>query len=591
MLAANKSALNPMTFAEQQVELLSHGGRNALPLLLCAVMIAGIAAPHAPRHWVLAWFISHVSILLIRAHILHRLQRRPAIPIENRLRLATWVMLASGISHGLSLFLFYYLPPFERAAHSLVLMCIAAAGASMCAGHRPRLYAFVVPTIVPLALLWILMDDLRQVGMLPGLMGALIGFAVIVIDAMARHTATILRDLFQIRQELKRALDDAETASRAKTRFLASASHDLRQPIQAALLFAGALTRRPLDKNSLELANSINEALSDLSGELNALLDISKLDAGTVSAARETVDLTALVLRTERTFSAAARAKGLTMQMQSPASAHVCTDRLILERILRNLMENAVKYTDAGTISISVTSHHASYTVCVADTGPGIAAAEREAVFEEFYQLNNPGRDRRRGLGLGLAIVKRLADLLQSRVSLQSEEGVGSMFSLELPAALPDAKEVFTCLLDVPRLALADVLVVDDEDGIRAGMKALLEEFGCNVRLAMNTQDALDSIRASCPDLLITDFRLGALDSGVRTIISAREQHPKLPAILITGETTPERLREAHNAGISVIHKPVTSDAIKEVLYNVFNPIVSVNGQPAPVGQIPLGHL
>ena len=316
---------------------------------------------------------------------------------------------------------------------------------------------------------------------------------------------------------------------------------------------------RPLDARSKEIVSDINEALHDLTSELDALLDVSKLDAGTIKPQVESFALLPLLQRISELFKVSAQEKFLTLSVVCADDIWVSTDRKLLERILRNLVENAIKYTDSGCVSVEATrSDYEKVTVSVIDSGYGIGEGEREHIFEEFYQIENPERDRRRGLGLGLAIVRRLVNLLHLSLTMSSTLGEGTQFNVVLPTASDPAVEPSPRdeLLSSPTQAIR-VLVIDDEDSVRRGMQALLEQTGSSVELASGTEQALDIIRTRRIDLLIADYRLRGDDDGLKAIKILRCVQPDLPALLITGETAPDRLRETQDAGIAVIHKPV----------------------------------
>jgi signal transduction histidine kinase len=461
---------------------------------------------------------------------------------------------------------------FEQAVLSMLLVGLAAGSVATAAGYRPIFLAYVIPTLGPLAVLWAISPTLRDVGWVPGLMSLVIVLFGLVLNALARDTYNILRNSYEIRLEreglnkgLTAALEVAEAANRAKTRFLASASHDLRQPMQTLSLFAGALALRPLDERSRSLVGHINEALVDLTAELDALLDISKLDAGTVEVQCTDFPLAPLLERIHGVFRAAAEQKGLGLKVQCDESVWVSVDRRLLERVIRNLVENAIKYTEAGTVQIAVTrGNEYHWTLQVADTGCGIPEAEHPRVFEEFYQIQNPERDRRRGLGLGLAIVKRLADLLGLTLSMKSALGEGTQFEISLPLGTPIAATVVSQISEAldPGSPALKVLVIDDEESLRLALRALLEEAGFVVEVASGTDEALELLRRMTLDVVVADFRLRGEDSGLKAINVLRCVQPDLPALLMTGETAPDRLREAQQSGIAMIHKPVTPKAL-----------------------------
>ena len=390
-------------------------------------------------------------------------------------------------------------------------------------------------------------------------------YVVVVRDITESFAAR--RQQLELNHQLRAALEQAEAASRAKTRFLASASHDLRQPIHTLSLFGAALDMRPLDPASREIAQHMNTALQVLANQLDALLDISKLDAQVVKVNVTSVKLANMLQRIWKEFGPTADAKGLKMALRCPRDATVETDPLLLERIVRNLLDNAIKYTDAGCISLQVTREGDASFIELSDSGRGIPQAEQRRIFEEFYQLDNPERDRTKGLGLGLAIVRRLADLLRIQMEMRSAEGTGTTFILKLRAATPPSAAASA---PPPQVAVTPaqlhVLVIDDEAAVRVGMKTLLEGMGWRTTVTDCIEQALAAAKADKPDLVLSDLRLRGDSSGIEAICAIRKLFPDMPAILISGDIAPERLQEAEAAGIPLLHKPVPVETLKQVI-------------------------
>jgi signal transduction histidine kinase/CheY-like chemotaxis protein len=562
------------SFEEQLVTLIGRQPRRMfLALFLSLVVTAGLASRTSSLVAVLTWLTLATAILVLRVFLQGSTLFAKFSP-RARLRLTVLLVAMSGIAHGSSLVFFPAMSPFEQAVLSMMLIGLAAGSVATAVGYQPIFLAYMLPTLGPLAILWAATPNLREVGWVNGLMPTLIVLFALVFHALAKDTFRVLRTSYQIRleraalnRELAAALETAEAANRAKTRFLASASHDLRQPMQTLSFFTGALSLRPLDERTRKMVTHINEALTDLTTELDALLDVSKLDAGIVQPRIEVFDLADLVERGAGLFKTAAEQKKLELRVECPPGVWVNTDRKLLERIVRNLVENAIKYTEVGSVRIQVSRESPSeWRLAVIDTGCGIPEEERARIFEEFYQIGNPERDRRRGLGLGLAIVKRLVELLKLRLSVTSAPGHGTQFELMLPTGEP---KLPTCgpVADVPVDPQAfKVLVVDDEEALRNALKALLMEAGATVELASSTEEAMAVLRRTTVDVVIADFRLRGEDTGLRTIKTLRCALPDLPALLLTGETAPERIRQASEAGITVIHKPVTSSVLlKEI--------------------------
>jgi len=359
---------------------------------------------------------------------------------------------------------------------------------------------------------------------------------------------------------LTHALEDSRVANAAKTRFLAVASHDLRQPVHALALFSSSLLRRNLDDRTREIAGHVETAIDTLSSQLDALLDVSRLDAGIVKASPASFRLDRLLGRLEEQFAPLVDEKGVRLTMECPPSLVVTTDETLLEQVVRNLLGNAIKYTDVGSISMAVTTGAERALLTIKDTGCGIPLAAQPHVFEEFYQVDNPGRDRSRGLGLGLSIARRLVDLLGLELTMSSAVGVGTAFTIGMPAG-PAAAVRPTAAARAVRLEGICALVIDDEGEIREGMRLLLEDLGCRVELAADTTEALRVAERMRPDVVLCDFRLRN-DNGLHAIEELRKLHPELAAALVTGDSSPDRLREAHAANVALLHKPVRPDTL-----------------------------
>jgi CheY-like chemotaxis protein len=278
------------------------------------------------------------------------------------------------------------------------------------------------------------------------------------------------------------------------------------------------------------------------------------------------VNLRGFLERMREEFRPAAHAKGLELTLRCLHDAMVDTDRTLLERIVRNLLDNAIKYTDKGSICMEVSRQNGAYTMSVRDTGRGIHEAEQARVFEEFYQVDNPERDRTKGLGLGLAIVKRLTDLLRIRMDMTSRPGEGTQFRLTMRAAESAQDALAEAAPADARPIAAHVLVVDDELEIRIGMRTLLEQMGCRATLADSTQAAVAAAREAKPDLVLADFRLRKGDDGITAVRAVRALYPSMPAILVSGDIAADRLLEAEKAGITLLHKPVPGDTLKRAI-------------------------
>jgi signal transduction histidine kinase len=356
-------------------------------------------------------------------------------------------------------------------------------------------------------------------------------------------------------------------ANLAKSRFLAAASHDLRQPLHALGLFVAQLRGHMKSAEGGRLVERIDAAVLAMNELFNALLDISKLDAGVLAANITEFPVAQLLRRIESTFADAAREKGLSFQLVN-SSAWARSDPILLERIVLNLVSNAVRYTAAGTIVVGCRRRGDSLDIEVWDSGPGIPEDQQRNIFGEFYRL--AGDNTHGGLGLGLAIVDRLCNLLGHPIRLVSTVGKGSRFSATVPRAAARAEIVQPpappALVDATRGKL--VIVIDDDALVLDSMGGLLRSWGCRVVAAATPDEALvDLDPGERPDLIICDYRLADGQSGITAIADLRKAFgAQVPAFLMSGDIAPERLREARESGHLLLHKPLRAMALRAMI-------------------------
>ncbi len=365
------------------------------------------------------------------------------------------------------------------------------------------------------------------------------------------------------------AREQAEQASIAKSRFFAAASHDLRQPLHSLGLFTSALDEHLTSPQARGTARSIRESITALESLFDSLLDLSRLDAGVVTVQPRNVGLQALFDRLAREFHGEAVERELRLRFV-PTRAVVRTDPLLLERILINLVANALHYTQHGGVAVGVRRRRGRAAIEVHDTGVGIPPEKQALVFEEFYQVNNPGRDRRRGLGLGLAIVQRLAHMLDHPLRLRSTPGRGSCFSIELPLAdgPADAPVEELPMIDDEVLHGVRALVLDDDMMVRDGTAALLRQWGAQPRTAHSGAEASRALDDGfLPDVMIVDMRLGEARDGIDVINSLRGRlRRNTPALLVSGDTGAAELARVRSSGIPLLTKPVAPAKLRAML-------------------------
>ena len=377
------------------------------------------------------------------------------------------------------------------------------------------------------------------------------------------------------RDEAVRARDAAEgsaeqavQANQAKSRFLAAASHDLRQPVHALGLFAAAARAHMKGDEGHAIMDKIAASIDSTEALFNALLDVSRLDAGILVPDVQPFALDGLLQRLVEEYAPRAAVKNLTLRWR-PSGKSVTSDPALLERVLRNFLSNALRYTRDGAVLVACRTRGSLLRIEVWDTGVGVAADKFDDIFQEFYQIGNPERNKANGLGLGLAIVKRIASLLGHSVEVKSRLHRGSRFCISVPLALTSG--TFSAMAGAPPapdeslLVGAVVLVIDDEVVVLQAVEMLLRQWGCMVVTAPSQRDALNALQTlDCtPDVILCDYRLQGDQTGIGVIEQLRKELGPVSAALITGDTAPDRLREAKHSGLPLLHKPLNAQQLK----------------------------
>lgn len=433
-------------------------------------------------------------------------------------------------------------------------------------------YAFAIPTLLPFVYVLILEGSVEF-----SVLGAMLMVFLILQLAVARRNQNTIDESIILRnenigliQQLRLEKDKALSESAAKTRFLAAASHDLRQPLHAMGLFLDILSEQSQESKQDSIIGKIKKSSVALENLLESLLDISRLDAGVVGIENKPFYIQSLFDVLANEFQSIALEKNLNIHFM-PGSLCINSDKQAVDRILRNLVSNAIRYTEHGKVLIGCRRRSESIVVSVYDTGIGIDADKTEIIFEEFQQLNNHSRDRSKGLGLGLSIVQRLCGLLEAKLSLQSVPGKGSVFSVELPRCLSaDITQPDYDVLDEQEGFVGKfIVIVEDEIEIREGLNLLLSGWGCEVVELTCVADIKNKMKHSHqPDLILADYRLPDYETGVDVIHAIYDYYADsdIPAVIITGDTSPERIKEAGESGFSVMHKPVSGGKLRALL-------------------------
>jgi signal transduction histidine kinase/CheY-like chemotaxis protein len=404
-----------------------------------------------------------------------------------------------------------------------------------------------------------------------------------ILGAQFNSMATQLQESYTtLERKVDERTRELELANLAKSRFIAVASHDLRQPLHALGLFVGQLRGHVPSSAGRQLVERIDGAVVNMNELFAALLDISKLDAGALVPNVTEFPASHLLKRMDATFAAAARAKGLWLHVVK-SSLWVRSDIILLERILQNLVSNAVRFAADGRVVIGCRRRGDELCIEVCDSGPGIPKDRQRDIFGEFTQLDGPHQDRQRGLGLGLAIVDRLCRLLGHRVELASTPGKGSRFSIFVPLA-PRRSEIAPPL-SVPQvgpdlLGGKVALVIDDDAVNLESLGGLLASWGCRVATAATCEQALARFAADerAPDIIISDYHLANGATGYEVIARLRDRFGQsVPAFLMSGDTSPEALHEARASGFQLLHKPVPPMKLRLMLNRLLRSPASVD--------------
>lgn len=578
-------------FTDRVQSLFSYMGTTLVGNLLGGIVLGWLFWSRAPAAQVSAWLLLFTVVWCARLALTLAYRRAaPADDESNRAWLRWWNVgtLASGAQWGAAAWLFY---GHGGALHQLVLVLVVY---SYCVGAVPILaaqrrvfLAFNVLAFGPTIARLLTHGD--PDGPVVAVVAALLFVMTTTLGRNYRRTfenlvetkARAQRLLEQLRVE-KAAADaarrEAELANRAKTQFFAAASHDLRQPLHALGLFAEALRGKSQDVEVVQLVNSINSSVDALEGLFSELLDITKIDTGGVEPRPVDFGLEELFRRLKLHFEPIAFEKGLALTLRG-GRHHAFADPVLVERILRNLTSNAIRYTEDGGVLVAARRRGDKLLLQVWDSGLGIHPRDQERVFDEFVQINEhasaPQPHQRKGLGLGLAIVRRLAGLMQAPLTLRSQPGRGTVFTLELPLG----REVRTEATVSPRRPMLGltldrrlVLMVEDDPAVRSGLEVLLKGWGASV-IAFDSVAGclqwLDAVEPSQirPDLVIADYRLESGHTGIEAIDAVRAQFGReVPAIMVTGSMMSHHEHEAHEHDFHLLIKPVVPNKLRAMI-------------------------
>ena len=390
------------------------------------------------------------------------------------------------------------------------------------------------------------------------------------LGRMGRSFNRLKQDLWEQSEGLQNAKIDAERANKAKSLFLASASHDLRQPLNAMQMYIAALQSKVKDKEILRIIEDINSVSISTARLLNALLDVSELEVGAIKPRFESFSVNNMLISIFQSFLPLAKDKGLNFRVV-PSSLYVRSDPALLERILGNFMSNAIRYTNKGSVLIGCRKRGDKVVIEVWDTGCGISDDQMSLIYEDFYQIENKERDRGKGLGLGLALAKRLAESLEHSINSKSTLGAGSCFSVAVDIAENNTENnQDESFMNIMNLSGANILLVEDDMDVLRATKQLLESWGCKVKTARNKDEVMNLIKENPydnPDIILADNRLPGDASGIDiTYLIQEKLQASIPCVIMTGDVERNHVQSIIDQGFPVLLKPIQPAKFRAML-------------------------
>jgi signal transduction histidine kinase len=582
----------PGALADRVHALFSYAATTNLSYVLAAVTFVALFRGDVSP-WILGgWAFVFAVVLAARGWTVWAYRRaQPTDDAASVHWLRAWNLgtLSSGALWGAAGWLFYgHGEPLHQLAMVLVIYAFCVGSTPLLGWQRSIFFAYIGLSLVPTIARVILVGG-------PGMVG-LAAVAVLIL-AMTVRLGRNYRDSFGELVELKAraqrlaeqlraetvvaeaARREAELANRAKTQFFAAASHDLRQPLHALGLFAEALRQKSSrDDETMQLINSINSSVDALDGLFAELMDITKIDTGGVEPRPTDFQLDEVFRKIRLHFEPIAFEKGLVLSVRG-GHRHAYADPVIVERIVRNLTSNAIRYTSDGGVLVCARTRGNRLVLQVWDTGIGIKDADRERVFDEFVQVhdsaNAPEPHQRKGLGLGLAIVRRLAALMNAPLTLRSIAGKGSVFTLEVPLGRPRPAAALPARSSAPLGLTLDrrlIVMIEDDPAVKSGLEVLLKSWGASV-ISFDSLEACQQWAQAAeptmlqPDLIIADYRLESGHTGVEAIRALRGMLDRpIPAIVVTGSVLSNHEREAAEHDFHLLLKPVVPGKLRAMI-------------------------
>jgi len=568
---------------DEQIKLLYRHARFVfLPPLIATPALVYVLwgqIPHAP---LVAWGAAMYAVTGARAALVWSYGRR-SVSMESNIRWG-WALAATssliGALWGTAGFAFFNPEaPLSIAFLATLIGAMGAGAVTSLSSFLPAYALFAVPCVGPFIARSFWQWRVEAGGQGPTyLMLALLSVVFLLVHLafarnMQRTTVESIRLRFEkldLVEQLTLEKERAEAANLAKSKFLAAASHDLRQPMHAMGLFIDALRSEPHAPKSAKIVDSVTESHQAATGLLDNLLDFSRVDAGVLKPALASFPVQRLLDQLRAEYVVQASAADLQLRVR-PCRAHVRSDPVLLARMLGNLVSNAIRYTDEGRVLIGCRRGAGHLRIEVHDTGIGIPRQEHQAIFREFYQIDDGARQRRKGvgMGLGLAIVSGLAKTLDHPVTVSSTSGKGSSFAVRVPIGDPETAATASPMALTDNLIGKRILVIDDEPAIRNAVAEVLLRWGCRPVTAASAEDAAEGFAAhgERPDAMVVDYQLERGESGVDAIARLDAVFgTRVPAIIVTGDTRRERLREVSDIGYPLLYKPLAPMRLRAAL-------------------------
>jgi len=563
--------------------------RACIPLMLSILLTYLLLQSSVDNTQLQCWALLSCTMTLARVVLLRVVRQSDSLSHLAKRVWATALTFLLGCSIASVLYFFGYLDLFERAMLLAIMLGVCTASFSINIGYLPLLLAYIGPLLGTSSVLW----AINLQGDIDTFLAIAVSASILILSHLLVRNGKFMFEVFTLAIESSTRLEEqslrlsealhraeeakkaAENSSQSKSRFIAAASHDLRQPVHVLNLFSGALRNAPLDKRAQDIVDNMSVAVTSLSSQLNSLLDISELDSGSIKPVIRSVDLFQLSQTLMCEMKKLAEDKNIEVVNEVPPALFVRTDPCMLSQIIRNLCGNAIKYTQAGSVRMTASVSESQVLLSIIDTGIGIDTGDSDKVFEEFYQVSNHTRDKEKGLGLGLSIVSRLVKALEHSLTLKSRVGQGTTISISIQKCTASHKPA---LCDPDLTAQVHnklpegfwVHLVDDETAVQNSVKAFLASVGAKVTYSESSDDAIKFLSDNQPDALLIDLRLQDGDSGLTVVDSINDL--SMPVALITGESISDDRLSNQYPHLLMLQKPVTDEALLDLLdYMIMN--------------------